>query len=119
MYTYIISQFFGKSRIGLNVLLKLPKNTYLFFLQARDSVPAGPKIVLVPLQSNFKYIYVCPHLEDYHAVYTHCIGRTHSLAITSSPPPPPPPACKVGVVSIIELVDLEQTLLYFLAAIYD
>ena len=56
MYTYIISQFFGKSRTGLNVMLKLPKNTYLFFLQARDSVPAGPKTVLVPLQSNFKYI---------------------------------------------------------------
>ena len=57
MYTYIISRFFGKSRTALNVMLKLPKKTtYLFFLQARDSVPAGPKIVLVPLQSNFKYI---------------------------------------------------------------
>ena len=62
MYTYIISRFFGKSRTGLNVMLKLPKNTYLFFLQARDSVPAGPKIVLVPLQSNFKYYMYCIYM---------------------------------------------------------
>ena len=50
------------------------------------------------------YIYVCPHLEDDHAVYTHCIGRMHSLAATSGP------ARKVGVVSIIKMADLAQTL---------
>ena len=42
-------------------------------------------------------------LEDHHAVYTCCIGRMHSLATTSGP------ACKVDVVSIIKMADLEQT----------
>ena len=56
----------------------------------------GPKIVFVPLQSNFKYnYYVCLHLEDYHAVYTHCIGRIHSLATTSGL------VRKMGVISIM------------------
>ena len=41
--------------------------------------------------------------EDHHAVYTCCIGRMHSLATTSGP------ACKVDVVSIIKMADLEQT----------
>ena len=68
---------------------------------------AGPKIVLVPPRSMFIYIYVYIYiclstLEDHHAVYTHCIGRMHSLATTSSP------ARKVGVVSIIKMADLEQ-----------
>ena len=56
--------------------------TFGFFLQACDSAPAGPKIVLVPRDL---YIYVCPHLEDDHAAYTCCIGRMHSLATTFSP----------------------------------
>ena len=77
--------------------------TFGFFLQARDSAPACPKIVLVPPQSIYNY--VCPHLEDDHAVYTRCIGRMHSLATTFSP------ARKMGAVSIIKIVDLEQTLL--------
>ena len=29
----------------------------------RAGAPAGPKIVLVPPQSNFKYNYVCPDLK--------------------------------------------------------
>ena len=37
-------------------------------------------------------LYVCLHLKDHHAIYTHCIGRMHSLATTSGP------ARKVGVV---------------------
>ena len=67
------------------------------------SAPAGPKIVLVPLRSMF--IYIClSALEDHHAIYTRCIGRMHSLATTFGP------ACKVGVVSMIKMADLEQTL---------
>ena len=50
-------------------------------------------------------LYVCPHLEDDHAIYTCCIGRMHSLATTFSP------ARKMGAVSIIKIADLEQTLL--------
>ena len=44
-------------------------------------------------------------LEDFHVVYTRCIGRMHSLATTSGP------ARKVGVVPIFQRADLEQTLL--------
>ena len=44
---------------------------FLFFLQVHDSAPAGPKIVLVPLRSNFN-IYVCPHLED-HMPFIHVV----------------------------------------------
>ena len=34
------------------------------------SVHVGPKIVLVPLQSSFKYnYYVCLHLEDLYTLY--------------------------------------------------
>ena len=78
---------------------------FIFPAGAR-SAPAGPKIVLVPPRSNFKYIYIClSALEDDHAVYTRCIGRMHSLATTSGP------ARKVGVVSIFKMADLEQTLL--------
>ena len=65
-------------------------------------MPAGPKIVLVPCDLC---LHVCPHLEDDHAVYTRCIGRMHSLATTSGP------ARKMGMVSIIKMADLEQTLL--------
>ena len=66
------------------------------------SVPAGPKIVLVPPQSIL-YIFLSA-LEDHHAVYTRCIGRMHSLATTSGP------ALKMGVVPIFKMADLEQTL---------
>ena len=72
-----------------------------FFLQAHGSAPAGPKIVLVP-QSMFKCLSA---LGRYHAIYTCCIGRMHSLATTSGL------TCKVGVVSIIKMAALEQTLL--------
>ena len=54
-----------------------------FFPAGTHSAPAGPKIVLVPLRSMFKY--VCLHLENHHAIYKCCIGRIHSLATTSSP----------------------------------
>ena len=56
------------------------------------SAPAGPKIVLVPPQSMF--ILCLFALGRYHAVYTRCIGRIHSLATTSGP------ARKVGTVNV-------------------
>ena len=74
-----------------------------FFLQARYCAPAGPKIVLVP-RSMFKCLSA---LGRYHAIYTRCIGKMHSLATTSGP------TCKVGEVSIIKMAALEQTLLNF------
>ena len=65
------------------------------------SAPAGPKIVLVPRDLSLLCLSA---LEDHHVVYTRCIGRMHSLATTSGP------ARKLGVVSIIKMADLEQTL---------
>ena len=72
------------------------------FLQARMQVLRlfwCPMIYLI-----YIYIYLSA-LGRHHAVYTHCIGRMHTLATTSGP------AHKVGVVSIIKIADLEQTLL--------
>ena len=36
-----------------------PSHGFVFFLQAHGSAPAGPKIVLMPPQSNFKYMFIC------------------------------------------------------------
>ena len=51
VYVHYLS-IFWQSRTGLNVMLKLPKKHLSVFLH----VPVGPKTVLMPLQSNFKYI---------------------------------------------------------------
>ena len=65
---------------------------------------APAKIVLVPRDLSYNdFVNNLSALEDYHAVYTRCIGRMHSLATTSGP------ARKVGVVSIFKMADLEQT----------
>ena len=67
------------------------------------STRAGPKIVLVPPRSNFKYICLSA-LEAHNAVYTRCIERIHSLATTSDP------ARKVGVVLIFKMADHKRGL---------
>ena len=51
-------------------------NRQTFFPAGMQSVPAGPKIVLVPCI----YIICLSALRRYHAVYTR-IGRMHSLEI--------------------------------------
>ena len=76
-------------------MLFFPAQARVARLQAYAA--AGPKIVLAPPRSIFMFV-------DHYAVYTHCIGRMHSLATTSGP------ARKVGVVSIIKMAGLEQTL---------
>ena len=95
-----------KKRYASGDKLSLLYTAHVIFPAGARSAPAGPKIVLVPPQSIFIYIYIynLSALEDHHAVYTRCIGRMHSLATTSGP------ARKVGVVSIIKMADLEQTL---------
>ena len=79
-----------------------------FFLQARVARLQVLRLFWCPrdLCLYYIYIYIClSALEDYHAVYTRCIGRMHSLATTSGP------ARKVGVVSIFKMAGLDQTLL--------
>ena len=80
-----------------------PAVLFKFFLPTRDSAWAGPKIVLVPPYLYiYIYIFVCPHLEDHHAVYTRCIGRMHSLATT------PPTLRKVGVASMFKMAAFKR-----------
>ena len=73
------------------------------------SFPAGTRQHACRSQDCFGapaiYLICLSALERYHAIYTRCIGRIHSLATTSGP------ARKVGVVSIFKMADLEQTLL--------
>ena len=77
----------------VHVHVHMPANElYTCTCTLLHSAPAGPKIVLVPPQSMF--ILCLFALGRYHAVYTRCIGRIHSLATTSGP------TRKVGTVNV-------------------
>ena len=74
-----------------------------FFLHARVAPVQVLRLFWCPRDLTLNIYIMLSALEDDHAFYTRCIGRMHSLATTSGP------ACKVGVVSLIKMTDLNQT----------